>query len=74
MININSKKHDLEGGLTVEGLLEILKEQSEFEFLVTNKYPCGVILRGYIVSSSKYDSTVVNEGDSIQVLPYLAGG
>ena len=74
MIIINGKRHAFAGGQTIEDLLKVLSNTKEFAFISSNNSPCGVIFHGYIVPSAKYGSTIINEGDKIDILPYLAGG
>ncbi len=64
-ITLNSEKRDVPDGLTVRGLLEHLKIQTEKVAVERNLE---------IVRKSAYDATVLKEGDSLEVVSFMAGG
>jgi thiamine biosynthesis protein ThiS len=64
-ITLNGEKRDVPDGLTVRGLLEHLKIQTEKVAVERNLE---------IVKKATYDTTVLNEGDSLEVVSFMAGG
>lgn len=65
VIRINGKDETIEGGLTLGGLLS-RKDVSPDEVVVE--------LNGAIIARENYDSTVLNENDSLEVLRFVGGG
>jgi thiamine biosynthesis protein ThiS len=64
-ITLNGEKRDLPDGLTVRGLLEHLKIQTEKVAVERNLE---------IVKKATYGSTTLQEGDSLEVVSFMAGG
>ena len=64
-ITLNGEKRDVPEGLTVRGLLGHLKIQTE---------KVAVELNLEIVKKAAYDSTTLQEGDSLEVVSFMAGG
>jgi len=64
-ITLNGEKQDVPDGLTVRGLLEHLKIQTEKVAVERNLE---------IVRKAAYDATVLKEGDSLEVISFMAGG
>lgn len=65
MILINGKEHDWSKGLTIQGVLDMKR----FTF------PKIIIkVNGNLIPKHKYTSTLINDGDEVQVIHLLAGG
>jgi len=64
-ITLNGEKRDVPDGLTVRGLLEHLKIQTEKVAVERNLE---------IVKKAAYDATMLAEGDSFEVVSFMAGG
>lgn len=65
MIMLNGRQCNWQPGLTVEKLLEIEKFT----------YPrITVIINKDIVQPEDYNSTIINDGDEVQVVHLMAGG
>ncbi len=64
-ITLNGEKRDVPDGLTVRGLLEHLKIQTEKVAVERNLE---------IVKKAAYDATMLQEGDSLEVVSFMAGG
>jgi len=64
-ITLNGEKRGVPDGLTVRGLLEHLKIQTEKVAVERNLE---------IVKKANYEATRLAEGDSIEVVSFMAGG
>lgn len=64
-IILNGEKKEIPDNVTVVGLLEFLKIQHQ---------RVAVELNLEIVKKDKYASTVIQEGDSLEVVSFMAGG
>jgi thiamine biosynthesis protein ThiS len=64
-ITLNGEKRNVPDGLTVRGLLEHLKIQTEKVAVERNLE---------IVKKAVYETTVLQEGDSFEVVSFMAGG
>ncbi len=64
-ITLNGEKRDVPDGLTVRGLLEYLKIQTDKVAVERNLE---------IVKKAAYDATTLSEGDSLEVVSFMAGG
>ena len=64
-ITLNGERRDIPDGLTVRGLLEHLKIQTEKVAVERNLE---------IVKKATYDATLLAEGDSFEVVSFMAGG
>ena len=64
-VSINGEKKEIPDGVTVLGLLEHLKVQPE---------RVAVELNMHIVKKDAYGATQINEGDSVEVVSFMAGG
>lgn len=64
-ITLNGEKRDVPDGLTVRGLLEHLKIQTEKVAVERNLE---------IVKKAAYEATMLQEGDSLEVVSFMAGG
>jgi len=65
IITMNGEKREVPEGITVQGLLEVLKIQPQ---------RVAVELNQEIVRKSAYNETVIREGDSLEVVSFMAGG
>jgi len=65
LITVNGEKKETPGGLTIAGLLQFLKVQSE---------RVAVELNLDIVKKDRYSTTPVKEGDSVEIVSFMAGG
>jgi sulfur carrier protein len=64
-ITLNGEKKEVPNNVTILGLLEVLKIQNQ---------RVAVELNLEIVKKDKYDATVLKEGDSLEVVSFMAGG
>jgi sulfur carrier protein len=64
-ITVNGEKRDVPDGLTVCGLLQHLDIQGE---------KVAVELNLDIVRKTAYDATLIKDGDSLEVVSFMAGG
>ena len=65
LITVNGEKKETPGGLTISGLLQFLKVQPE---------RVAVELNLDIVKKDQYNMTPVKEGDSVEIVSFMAGG
>ena len=65
LITVNGEKKEVPEGLTIGGLLQFLKIQPE---------RVAVELNLDIVKKDRYGTTPVKEGDSVEVVSFMAGG
>jgi sulfur carrier protein len=65
LITVNGEKKEVPQGLTISSLLQFLKVQPE---------RVAVELNLDIVKKDRYNTTPVNEGDSVEVVSFMAGG
>ena len=65
LITVNGEKKEVPEGLTIVGLLQFLKIQPE---------RVAVELNLDIVKKDRYGTTPVKEGDSVEVVSFMAGG
>jgi len=65
LITVNGEKKETPEGLTISGLLQFLKVQSE---------RVAVELNLDIVKKDRYSTTPVKEGDSVEIVSFMAGG
>ena len=64
-INLNGEKKDVPDNLVISGLLEFLKIQHQ---------RVAVELNQEIVKKDCYSTTAIKEGDSLEVVSFMAGG
>lgn len=65
MITVNGRDFPYKKGLTVEELLEI----KGYVFrMITVK------INGRVINKEYYGTTIINDGDNVQVLHHVAGG
>ena len=64
-ITLNGEKKEVPDDITVLGLLEFLKIQHQ---------RVAVELNMEIVKKDVYGTTAINEGDSLEVVSFMAGG
>jgi sulfur carrier protein len=64
-ITLNGEKKEVPDGMTVTGLLEFLNIQRQ---------RVAVELNLEIVKKDKFDMTALKEGDSLEVVSFMAGG
>ncbi len=64
-ITLNGEKRDVPDGLTVRGLLTHLKIQAEKVAVERNLE---------LVKKAAYEATMLQEGDSLEVVSFMAGG
>jgi thiamine biosynthesis protein ThiS len=65
IITVNGEKKEVPEGLTIVGLLQFLKIQPE---------RVAVELNLDIVKKDRYNTTPVKDGDSVEVVSFMAGG
>ncbi len=64
-VTINGEQKKIQDNLTITGLLEHLSIQHQ---------RVAVELNLEIVKKNSYGSTFVNEGDSLEIVSFMAGG
>ncbi len=64
-IVLNGERRTVADGITVLGLLELLKIQPQ---------RVAVELNREIVKKDRYGTTAIKEGDSLEVVSFMAGG
>ncbi len=64
-ITLNGEKKEVPDGITVPGLLDFLKIQHQ---------RVAVELNREIVKKDVYGTTAIKEGDSLEVVSFMAGG
>ena len=64
-INVNGKPMDVEPGLTVEGLLTLLKVKREYTAVAINRE---------ITPKAQYADTRLKDGDKVEVVRPMGGG
>lgn len=72
MLRVNYKEMKMEEGLTVEGLLQKMKEEKVYQFILRGKVT--VIVNNEVISPSEYSAKKLRGGDEIRVYPVMAGG
>jgi len=72
MIRVNFRKMEWQEGLTVEGLLLIMREDKAYEHILREK--ATVIVNNELVSPAEYSKRMIRDGDEIRVYPVIAGG
>jgi sulfur carrier protein len=65
IITVNGEKKEVLDGITVLGLLDLLKIQQQ---------RVAVELNTEIVKKDTYVATTIKEGDSLEVVSFMAGG
>ncbi len=65
IINLNGEKKEVPDKITVTGLLELLKIQHQ---------RVAVELNMDIVRKEKFDTMAIQEGDTLEVVSFMAGG
>ena len=65
IITLNGDKREVPEGISVQGLLEVLKLQPQ---------RVAVELNQELVRKSVYRETPIREGDSLEVVSFMAGG
>ena len=64
-VQINGEAHDIDGGLTVAGLVERLQLDVRKIAVERNRE---------IVSRSAYGSVALTEGDALEIVGFVGGG
>jgi thiamine biosynthesis protein ThiS len=64
-VQLNGKTHSLTSGLTVAGLVRELGRDPR---------TVAVEYNGHILSRSRYDETMIQVGDRIEVVSFVQGG
>lgn len=64
-ITLNGEKKEVPDGITVAGLLEFLKIQRQ---------RVAVELNVEIVKKDAFEATALKEGDTLEVISFMAGG
>lgn len=72
MLRVNYKEMESEEGLTVEGLLQKMKEEKTYHFILHGRVT--VIVNNEVIPPSEYTIKKLWGGDEIRVYPVIAGG
>jgi sulfur carrier protein len=64
-ITVNGKPMEVEAGLSVEGLLTLLKVKREYTAVAVNRD---------IVRKAEYDAVKLSEGDKVEIVRPMGGG
>jgi sulfur carrier protein len=65
MIMVNGREFHYEEGLTVANLLQ--KKGYTFRMIT-------VKINGNVIKKDEYETTLINDGDNVQILHHVAGG
>ncbi|HHV46635.1 MAG TPA: sulfur carrier protein ThiS [Tissierellia bacterium] len=65
MITVNGREFPYEEGLTVANLLQ--KKGYTFKMIT-------VKINGNVIKKDEYETTLIRDGDNVQVLHHVAGG
>ena len=72
MIRVNYRDMAWEEGLTVQKLLQKMREEKPYQLMLRGKV--NVIVNNEIIPPSDYAGKEIQDGDEIRVYPFLAGG
>ena len=72
MIRVNYRDLAWEEGLTVQKLLQKMREEKPYQLILRGKV--NVIVNNEIIPPSEYVGKEIQDGDEIRVYPFLAGG
>lgn len=72
MIRVNFKELQWREGLTVEKLLETVREEPSYRVLLRDK--ATVVVNNEVIPPSEYKTTFIKDGDEIRIYPVIAGG
>lgn len=72
MIRINDMGYEWQEGLTVSSLLNILKKDNRFSYLV--QPAVTVAINDKIIPRAEFDRTAVNDGDHVKLRFIISGG
>lgn len=71
MIRVNCQEMEWEEGLTVEVLLQRLKENSSFKLFGSQAM---VIVNNEMIPPEDFSTRKIQDGDEIRIYPFVAGG
>ena len=71
MIRVNYQEMEWEEGLTVEVLLQRLKENSSFKLFGSQAM---VIVNNEMIPPEDFSTRKIQDGDEIRIYPFVAGG
>ncbi len=72
MIRFNFREIAWEEGLTVEDLLQRMREDKTYRLILRGK--TTVIVNNEVISPSEYGRKTLDDGDEMRVYPVMAGG
>lgn len=72
MLRVNYKDMKWEEGMTVENLLQQMKQDKLYSLFLGGK--ATVIVNNTIISPPEYSNTYLQDGDEIRVYPFIGGG
>jgi thiamine biosynthesis protein ThiS len=72
MLRVNYKEMAWEEGLTVERLLQKMKEEKAYQFILRGRVT--VIVNNEVIAPSDYLTKWLCDGDEVRVYPVIAGG
>ena len=72
MLRVNYREMEWEEGLSVEGLLQKMKEEKAYQFILRGRVT--VILNNEVIPPSEYVTQKLSDSDEIRVYPVIAGG
>ena len=64
-VTVNGESMEIEAGLTIDGLLDLLKIKREFTAVAVNRE---------ITPKSDYGSVKLGEGDKVEIVRPMGGG
>lgn len=73
MITITGRDFKWKPGLTVGELLTDLKKRGKYDGKIGTP-GLVMVVAGNIVPTDQYDTTTINENDTIHILSFMAGG
>ena len=72
MIKVNDSDYPWEKGLTIDGLLNTLKDDERFSYLI--KPAATVLINDIVIHREEYGTCLIDKGDSIKLVFIIAGG
>jgi len=73
MITVNNQDFEWRKGLTVAGLLEVLRKIRKYKEIIETQN-LTVSVNSKLVPTDQYNSTTINDKDMIYIFSFLSGG
>jgi len=72
LIRVNFREMEWKDGLTVEGLLQIIRKEKTYNIVFSGR--ATVIVNNEVIPPSEYSKKAIRDGDEIRIYPVIAGG